>query len=40
MMIIHCDECDVMLYSVNKLLLYMVFIVSHFLFKTIFNSVT
>lgn len=40
MMIIHCDECDVMLYFVNKILLYIVFNASHFLFKTLFNSVT
>lgn len=40
MMIIHCDECDVMFYFVNKTLLYIVFIVSHFLFKATFNSVT
>lgn len=40
MMIIHCDECDVMLYFDNKTLLYIVFTMSHFLFIAIFNSVT
>jgi len=36
----HCDECDAMHNFGFKILLYMIFNTSHFLFKAIFRSVT